>query len=241
MTVFVIIAVLAVVQSLFGVGLLLFGTPTLLLLGYSFPQTLALLLPASITISLLQVSTTRPPDRQFVWRFAVWCLAPLVLALATVLLFKLSTSLNLAVMLLLVVFVLLRISPSVSGRASTWVAEHDRPWLVLMGVVHGVSNLGGALLVILAASRSGDKEEIRRVVAFCYACFAAIQLAVLAALTRGVFDWRQPVAAVTAAVVFAAIGERLFRSMPVRAFNSFLTLLAAAYAGLLGLRSAGIF
>ena len=33
MLIFAVIIVLAVVQSLFGVGLLVFGTPTLLLLG----------------------------------------------------------------------------------------------------------------------------------------------------------------------------------------------------------------
>ena len=49
-------AVLAfsVVQSVFGVGLLVFGTPTLLLAGYSFEETLAYLLPCSMAISALQ-------------------------------------------------------------------------------------------------------------------------------------------------------------------------------------------
>ena len=51
----VVVVVFATVQSLFGVGLLVFGTPTLLLLGYSFESTIAVLLPASITISFLQV------------------------------------------------------------------------------------------------------------------------------------------------------------------------------------------
>ena len=50
-----IIAIFSVVQSIFGVGLLLFGTPTLLLLGYSYSETLWLLLPCSVTISLIQV------------------------------------------------------------------------------------------------------------------------------------------------------------------------------------------
>ncbi len=54
-TVVVTVLVLAVVQSVFGVGLLVFGTPTLLLLGYPFDQVLAYLLPCSILISALQV------------------------------------------------------------------------------------------------------------------------------------------------------------------------------------------
>src|ERR687884_1371728 len=45
----------SVVQSVFGVGLLVFGTPTLLLLGFSFEEVLAYLLPCSLAISVLQV------------------------------------------------------------------------------------------------------------------------------------------------------------------------------------------
>src|ERR687885_1890760 len=65
-------AVLAfsVVQSVFGVGLLVFGTPTLLLAGYSFEETLAYLLPCSMAISALQVRdgglSFEPVRRDFV-------------------------------------------------------------------------------------------------------------------------------------------------------------------------------
>jgi uncharacterized membrane protein YfcA len=44
-----------VIQSLFGVGILLFGTPILLLLGYDFSFVLSVLLPISISINLLQI------------------------------------------------------------------------------------------------------------------------------------------------------------------------------------------
>ena len=50
----IVIAVFSIVQSIFGVGLLLFGTPTLLLIGYSYSETLWILLPCSVTISLIQ-------------------------------------------------------------------------------------------------------------------------------------------------------------------------------------------
>ena len=44
-----------VIQSIFGVGILLFGTPLLLLLGYEFSYALSVLLPISIAINMLQV------------------------------------------------------------------------------------------------------------------------------------------------------------------------------------------
>ena len=50
-----VVALLTLVQSVFGVGLLVFGTPTLLLAGCDFDRALALLLPASLCVSAAQL------------------------------------------------------------------------------------------------------------------------------------------------------------------------------------------
>ena len=52
-----IIMLLSIVQSIFGIGILMFGTPILLLMGYDFTIALGFLLPASLSVSLLQVIT----------------------------------------------------------------------------------------------------------------------------------------------------------------------------------------
>ena len=54
-----IVALLAIVQSVFGMGILVFGTPTLLLMGYDFTSVLGLLLPASVSISAVQAGSAR--------------------------------------------------------------------------------------------------------------------------------------------------------------------------------------
>jgi uncharacterized protein len=45
----------SVIQSIFGAGVLLFGTPLLLLFGYEFVDVLIVLLPISLAINLLQI------------------------------------------------------------------------------------------------------------------------------------------------------------------------------------------
>ncbi len=55
-----IVFVTSVMQSLFGVGVLLFGTPLLLLAGYPFLQSLLILLPISISINVLQILEVDP-------------------------------------------------------------------------------------------------------------------------------------------------------------------------------------
>jgi uncharacterized membrane protein YfcA len=235
-----IVGTLSVVQSLFGIGLLVFGTPSLLLLGYSFADTLAILLPASITISVLQVLSSHGQDRTFIRLFAGWCMLPLSLTLAAVLLMRLGADLNLVVALLLLGFVTLRLFPQLGRNTSRVLVGHERIWLLAMGIVHGLSNLGGGMLMIFAASREHRKEDIRALVAFCYACFAAMQLIVLAILMPQVFGWIQLGYVAIAGTTFLLVGQRVFRWVSAPVFDWLLTLFAVAYASLLGLRSAGI-
>ena len=51
----IIVAFASFIQSIFGVGVLLLGTPLLILLGYNFFQALVVLLPISLLINLFQI------------------------------------------------------------------------------------------------------------------------------------------------------------------------------------------
>ena len=77
-----IIILLSIFQSVFGIGLLLIGTPTFLLIGYNFFDVLNLLLPFSITISLLQVIYSKEIDSRFNKRILLYCIPALILALS---------------------------------------------------------------------------------------------------------------------------------------------------------------
>ena len=236
-----IVAIFAVVQSMFGIGLLVFGTPTFLLLGHSFVETLAILLPASITVSLLQVWKDPRQDAAFVRLFARWCLVPLAVTLVAVLYWKQKSSLNLAIAVLLSAFAVLRTFPKLGRKASDWVIGRERIWLATMGLVHGLSNLGGSMLMIFAVSKCRRKEDIRAMIAFCYVCFASIQLGTLAILTPQAFGWNQFCYAAVAGAAYLLVGRRVFGWVSAPAFDRLLTLFAAAYAGLLALRSASVF
>ncbi|HET7085984.1 MAG TPA: TSUP family transporter [Rhizomicrobium sp.] len=240
MLIFAIIAGLAVVQSLFGIGLLVFGTPTLLLLGYPYQQALAILLPASLAVSLLQLRAVPRLDRSFALQFAGWCLAPLAVTLAAVSLLHLRASLNLAVALALSFFVMLRLFPDLESQAASFLRRHQKAWLVLMGMTHGISNLGGSLLTILANALQREKEQVRSVIVHCYVCFALVQLTVLGLTTPHFFSWRQLAYAAASAGVFLVVGRQIFDFVSAPAFRRLFTGFMASYAGLLGLRAAGI-
>jgi uncharacterized membrane protein YfcA len=238
-TLLAVVAVLALVQSLFGVGVLMFGTPTLLLIGYSFQETLLTLLPASITISALQVWHAGTQPAAFTRRLVAWCLAPMVLGLSAVLVFDFRIGLNWLVAGMLAVFVVLRLLPATGVRLGGWSIRHERTWLCIMGLVHGLSNLGGAVLVTFAASRASRKEDVRALIAFCYLAFAASQLLVLVVAVPQGFGAPQLISAIIAGTVFLIAGDRTFRWLPRPAFDALLNVLCAGYAVLLGLRATG--
>ena len=70
----IIIIFLTVFQSIFGIGLLLFGTPLFLYFGKGFSETLILLLPISIIISLLQLIFSKNYDFKFINNFNYFCI-----------------------------------------------------------------------------------------------------------------------------------------------------------------------
>jgi len=119
----IIIAVFSVVQSIFGVGLLLFGTPTLLLLEYSYSETLWLLLPCSVTISLIQVVN----DYKLIEakKRAVYLVIPtLVLGLAFVIIYANGINMTRIVGVLLLLIGVIRFSSKLQALLSLMVKKH---------------------------------------------------------------------------------------------------------------------
>jgi uncharacterized membrane protein YfcA len=235
------IAVFAALQSVFGIGILFLGTPTLLILGYSFPDTLSIVLPASIAVSLLQVLRGVLPAKQWIGEFALWCMLPLGVVLVVGLSTGLDVELELFVALMLLAYVAIRLLPSSGKYLEDNVRRFPRIWLSVIGIVHGLSNLGGGLLAIFAASTFTDKVAIRGRIAFCYLCFAGIQLSVLALLTPEVMHFGQLGYAVLAGVIFIFIERHVFDSITSPVFDRVFTILICGYSTVLFLRLFGAF
>jgi len=177
------IAIFSIVQSIFGVGLLLFGTPTLLLLEYSYSETLWLLLPCSVTISLIQVVN----DYKLIEakKRAVYLVIPtLVLGLALVVTYENGINITRIVGVLLLLIGVIRFSSKLQALLSSTVKKHIQIYYIIIGVVHGISNMGGGPLSILMSTIYSKKEIIRANVAFIYLILAMFQLVVLSIISN---------------------------------------------------------
>jgi len=228
-----VILVCTVVQSVFGVGLLVFGTPTLLLMGYGFDQCLAYLLPCSLAISVLQLVTGDGFALDRLRRQFLRYTAPGVLAATLFVLLVLPADANLkpVVGAMLVVTAVLRAGPLREWLRAR-VRRHLTPLLVGLGLLHGATNLGGGVLTAMMSSLHDSKEATRRQIAFCYGLMASIQLVVLAITKSEGLHWNLLFPALSA-VTFLAVGRRVFAATREVVYQYALTGIIAAYGCLL--------
>lgn len=136
-----------IVQSIFGAGVLLFGAPILLLLGYDFIDVLVILLPISLVINSFQITKHHANVDLGFYRRILWLsLPPIALFLFIVTHARINIGLFIGVFLL---FIALKDFSADATRTIDALMKYEKPYFVLMGVIHGLSSLGGSLLTAL--------------------------------------------------------------------------------------------
>jgi len=233
-----IIAVLSVVQSLFGMGILVFGTPTLLLMGYDFNQTLGHLLPASFAVSLLQIVTAGENRPRISKQLYVICLPGIALGLWLAENTFLAAKINMMVGMALLLSAALRGWPQSRKWFRILLAKQFPAYHLVMGVIHGLTNLGGALLAVLASETAHEKHAIRYTVASYYLAFSVAQMLFLT-LVMGLgasFVDNLPGVGVSA-IVYMLVGRRVFTRASPQVFHHALTFFIAAYGVVVLLKS----
>ena len=180
--IFITIILTSVVQSFFGTGVLLFGTPILLILGKGFQTTLVILLPASILINFFQIRNSyKTIDRLFYKNLILISLPLICLSL------YLSHSKEINANFLIGIFLIIISLQSKIGtikRILDWLLNYEKLYLAIMGVFHGLTNLGGSLLSTAILSQDLTKDSKRSTIAVSYCSMAVIQIITLIATLR---------------------------------------------------------
>lgn len=221
----VIIAVCSLIQSVFGVGLLVFGTPALMLLGHPFQTVLVTLLPCSILISLLQVLNGREELRDLSRKLALYCVPFIIVGLACVVIVGQEYNARFYVGCLLLVSGAIRLSQTARIRIALLLRKRTRSYLMAMGLVHGLTNMGGGLLTVLAASLFERKEAIRNNIASGYLIMALVQIIVLVLFGKTNWNPTMLVLPAVSAAVFLLFGNRLFKASTPKMYHHAMTIL----------------
>lgn len=227
-----VIVILSIVQSLFGVGLLVFGTPSLLLLGYPFQTCLLYLLPCSIVISIMQVIKGR--NQIEMKKEFICCSIPfLLIGLVIILLGLIKFDIKLIVGIILLLSAGVRTSQKINFALSGILKKYCKPYMAVMGFVHGISNMGGGLLTILASSLYETKPAIRANIAFGYLAFGLSQIITLLIVLRHSLAIKYFVLPVVPLIVFLSLGNRIFNRTSSQVYNKLITVFMFLYGFLL--------
>jgi len=175
---FFIVLLCTLVQNIFGVGILVFGTPVLLSMGYGYLEVLGILCPSSLGVSLVQIIMIRgakfPKPSEVLQSIAGVVIGTTFLSILAVPIF-----IYLVTAIVMFFAGILRLS-SQFQRAVVKALEFKTPYFHFVNAVfHGFSNLGGVLLVFKNSIATTNKDQKLMNTAFIYALYVIFQIIVL--------------------------------------------------------------
>ena len=178
-----LIIILIILQSIVGIGVLVVGTPLLLLLNYEIIEIISFLLPISILtsfinffiIKLLNKNKLRfYLDSNIKFFFFIYCLPGIFLGIYFIKNFQAYFNFELLVASIILISLLIKFKyENLFKNLSDF---YSKIILTLIGVIHGLSNSGGTLLSLFLISNSEDKKnQLRYKITFYYFFLALLQ------------------------------------------------------------------
>ena len=225
----IIIFALIVVQSIFGVGLLLFGTPSLLLLGYDFANTLNILMPVSITISAVQFFKSKVKDRIFIKDYNIFCIPFLIIFLFIALKFNYLFDFRFLVALLLIFSSVLILNKKKFSSFKQMIFKIKNLILIVIGLIHGLTNMGGSFLAIYSTLISKSiKEATRYYISYGYLIMGTIQYLMVLFLSYDLLTFNKIYYVFLALIIYFP-AQKIFKKLNDRKFSKYLNFIALIY------------
>ncbi|MDA9995728.1 TSUP family transporter [Candidatus Pelagibacter sp.] len=180
--IYLIIFVLAILQTIVGVGVLVLGTPILLILNYNILEIINLLLPISIMVSLsnyiyLKYNKKKLKinlDKNIKKIFIVICVPGISIGL--ILAREFFHYINFEILVSIIIIMSLIIKHKYENLMKVLPLTINKIVLILISVIHGLTNSGGTLLTIFFTSFDKNKKnQSRYSVTFYYLILVLVQ------------------------------------------------------------------
>ena len=221
--------ILITIQSIFGVGLLLFGTPSFLLFGYDFANTINILMPISITISSLQFFKSKVKNKNFLLEYNLFCLPFLIIFLVIALKFKYLFDFKLLVAILLIFSSALILNKRRFSSFKVTFFKLKKIVLIGIGCVHGLTNMGGSFLAIYSTLISKNVKEIARYyICYGYLIMGVIQYFLVLFLSFKYLTFEKLYYVLLAIVIYFPT-QRIFKRINDNKFLKYINVIALIY------------
>ena len=224
-----IIVFLIIFQSVFGIGLLLFGTPTFLLLGYNFLDVLNLLLPISILISFIQFFSSKKKNKEFKRNFNLYCLPFLIISLYIVMENINKIDLEIYIALIIILFSVVSINKEKIAYLKKFNSTKQKIFFSILGISHGLTNLGGSLLTILSSTiNKQDKYKTRYCISYGYLVMGIFQISGLYIFSNHNIERANLLYLILVFLIYFPT-QKIFRNFKSERFSNFLNVFALFY------------
>lgn len=232
----VVIAICTAIQSVYGVGLLLFGIPTFLILGFEYNQALSVALPCSLMISLLQFSSNLERIRPFPFMFWITAVPGLIFGVWLHHVFDQEISFRKLVGIVVLGAAILRLSSTTYSYLKSLSFIYAKRTLFVIGFVHGMTTMGGSLLAIFASARADGKDGAREMVVYGYTIFSFLQIVMLTFMGNFKLSLDTIYSLILCIIIYLFLGRILFIKATEFFYQAGLSYLLLAYGLILILR-----
>jgi len=224
-----LIITLVIVQSVFGVGLLLFGTPSFLLLGYDFANTINILMPVSILVSFLQFFKSKVKDIKFIDEYNYFCLPFLALFLILALNYKGLIDFKFYVALLLIFSSVLILNKNKFSLFKKKFFQMRKVILAIIGSIHGFTNMGGSFLSIYSILVSKNKKELSRYyISYGYLIMGIIQYIIVLFIMHDYLNFVK-LYYILIVILLYFPAQKIFKNIDDRKFTRYINIIALLY------------
>ncbi len=176
---FFLVIILVMIQSVAGVGVLVLGTPTLLLLDISLIETMNYLLPISIITSLANLMIMKFKINKFNYdknRFILFFIICIPFVFVGLIILKFVNELiEIDYLVSIIIISTLIFKNKISLISKNLSLKLNKIILMIIGIIHGLTNSGGTLLSILLININKSKKESRSEITLFYFFLALTQ------------------------------------------------------------------
>jgi uncharacterized membrane protein YfcA len=202
-----IIFFVAIIQSLFGVGVILIGTPILMLIGYDYFDVLSITLPTSLAISISQVFRYKNYINWTLFKEACFFTIPLIpfgMYFANIL--------GPLISIIMGIFLLCTSFPKLLEKLLPTSSSDKRLKFVLsfMGFTHGLTSLGGGLLPSIVSQKTSLINNKIATTAAIYILFQITQISFILIMGNNFNLTNSFLAIITGFIAYSFFGSKLF-------------------------------
>tara|TARA_Y100000389_G_C17436968_1_gene506122 strand:+ start:1269 stop:2027 length:759 start_codon:yes stop_codon:yes gene_type:complete len=177
-----LIFILSFVQSIIGVGVLVLGTPILLILKYDMISILSILLPISIFTSLINIILMKKNmnnvgkilNKKTKSSFYFFCIPSILVGLLLLKIFQNRINFEILISSLILISVLIK---HYYQNRKVHISNYIKKLIFsLIGLIHGLTNSGGTLLSLFVSfSEKNFKINSRYIITYFYLILASSQ------------------------------------------------------------------